>query len=68
MAKNITASAQGSDAPKVIAVGSVKDARENLGLAANYKATVNGEPQDDSYILDDYAFVTFAAAVKGGLE
>lgn len=34
--------------------------------AAGYVATVNGEPQDGSYSLSDFEFVSFAKAVKAG--
>lgn len=33
--------------------------------AANYTATVNGEPATDAFALSDYAFVALAPSVKG---
>lgn len=47
-------------------VSKVGDARSRLSLGADYKATVNGEPEGDSYELDDYDFLAFAPGVKGG--
>lgn len=38
---------------------------KNLMDAANYTATVNGEPESDDYELSDFEFVTLAPAVKG---
>lgn len=40
--------------------------RAQLELDDSYQATVNGEPEDDDYELQDYEFVAFAAKVKGG--
>lgn len=34
--------------------------------AAGYIATVNGEPQDGDYELNDFEFVSFAKPVKAG--
>lgn len=44
----------------------VKDLRKNLKLGTEYRATVNGEPEDDSYELSDHETVIFAPAMKGG--
>lgn len=66
MAKNITAQVLGG-APKVIEAGTVQDAMNALGLTGNYSATVNGDAADMDTELNDYEFVSFAPAVKGGL-
>lgn len=34
--------------------------------AQGYQAAVNGEPVDDTHVLSDYEFVTFAKPVKAG--
>lgn len=34
--------------------------------ASGYVATVNGEPQEGNYKLEDYEFVSFAKPVKAG--
>jgi len=43
-------------------VGELKT-KLNLG---NYTATINGEPAENDQDLEDYNFVVFSAAVKGG--
>jgi hypothetical protein len=65
MAKNITAQALGG-APKVIEADTVSDAFNQLGLSGNYTASVNGDTAEMSQELNDYEFVSFAQAVKGG--
>ena len=63
MAK-VTAQVLGGD-PKVLeGMGTVGDVKAKL-QATNHTATVNGEPVEDSYELDDYEFVSLAPAVKG---
>ncbi len=44
----------------------VGELKTQLGLT-NYTASVNGDPVDDAYQLEDYEFVTLAQAVKGGI-
>ncbi len=39
----------------------------NMVGASGYIATVNGEPQANSYQLKDYEFVSFAKPVKAGV-
>lgn len=65
MAKNITAQVLGGS-PKVIEAETVQDAFNALGLNGNYTATINGDAAEMSDGLDDYSFVSFAQAVKGG--
>lgn len=67
MAKNITAQALGGQA-KVIEADTVSDAFNQLGLSGNYTASINGEPASMSDSLEEYNFVTFAQAVKGGAK
>lgn len=45
-------------------VGTVGDVKSQYP-GANYTATVNGEPADDSYVLSDYEFITLTESVKG---
>lgn len=49
---------------KQMDIGTVGDVKRSLE-AENYTATVNGEPKEDSYHLEDYEFVSLAPAVKG---
>jgi len=66
MAKNITAQVAGGPRQDVDGCKTVGEIRNKLGLDKSYRATVNGEPEDDTYTLKDYEFVAFAPAVKGG--
>lgn len=45
--------------------GTVGEVKANLGLP-KYAASVNGVPQDDSYTLEDFEFVSLSEPVKGG--
>lgn len=65
MAQNITAQVLGGQ-PRVIEASTVKEAFDLLNLSGNYSASINGEPADLSDSLEDYNFVSFAPAVKGG--
>lgn len=65
MAQNITVQAVGGT-PKVIQANTVQEAFNALGLTGNYTATVNGEPASMEDTLNDFEFVSFAVAVKGG--
>ena len=65
-AKNITAQVIGGESVVLDKCATVEDAFEELGLEGSYTATVNGEPADMDQELDDYEFVTFSPAVKGG--
>ncbi len=47
-------------------VETVADLRKELKLERGYAVTVNGEPADEDQELNDYEFVSFAPAVKGG--
>ena len=63
MAK-VTAQAVGGTAKVLENMGTVADVKRELDLVS-YQATVNGEPADDDYELDDYEFVTLSPKVKG---
>lgn len=66
MAKNITAQALGGQA-KTMEASTVRDAFNQLGLSGNYTASINGNPASMDDDLNEYEFVTFAQAVKGGV-
>ena len=46
-------------------VETIAQLKAELGLA-DYKGSVNGDPQDDSFSLSSGDLVTFAESVKGG--
>ena len=48
-------------------IRTVRDAFNRLELAGNYTVSVNGDPANMDDILDEYSFVTFSPAVKGGV-
>lgn len=48
-------------------IRTVRDAFNKLELAGNYTVSVNGDPANMDDILDEYSFVTFSPAVKGGV-
>lgn len=50
---------------KQIEADTVADVKQQLNVP-NYTATVNGEPESDSYELEDYEFVALAQPVKAG--
>ncbi len=66
MAKQVTAQVIGGDPRLIKNVDDIKELRLKLDLGSDHSATVNGEPEDDSYELSDYEFVSFAPKVKGG--
>lgn len=66
MAK-ITAKVTGGKLVELEDVRTVREARKALNLGPEYTATVNGEPEDDGYEVEDFQFVAFAPAVKGGV-
>lgn len=65
MAQNVTAQVLGGQ-PRVIEAETVKEAFDTLNLSGNYTASINGEPASLDDELEDYNFVSFAPAVKGG--
>lgn len=66
MAKNVTGQVLGGTPKSGLAACKVKDVYAELRLSGSYTATVNGEPAEMSDDLEDYHFVSFAPAVKGG--
>lgn len=66
MAKNISVSVFGGAQKTALELNTVKDAYNALGLSGNYTATVNGDPADLNQELNDYEFVSFTQALKGG--
>lgn len=65
MASNIRGQVLGGQ-EKVLDANTVQDVYSALGLNGTYTATVNGEPAEMDTELNDYEFVSFAPAVKGG--
>jgi len=65
-ARNVTAQVLGGEPTVLEGVETVGDALSELGLEGNYTATVNGDPADMSQELEDYEFISFSSAVKGG--
>lgn len=43
----------------------VGELRSLMNLESTYGATVNGEPEESDYELEDYQMVTFAQQTKG---
>lgn len=48
-------------------VSTVREAYNRLGLDGRYTVSVNGDPANMDDSLDEYSFVTFSPAVKGGV-
>lgn len=46
-------------------VSTVADVRAQFGIGKNYRASVDGTPQEDSFQLRDGQYVSFSEAVKG---
>ena len=67
MAKNVTAQVLGGSAKVLNDVNTVQDVLDALELDGAYAASINGEPAQTDSALNDYEFVSFAPAVKGGL-
>jgi len=66
MAK-VAAKVVGGNIKEIEDVEKVREVRKELGLDKTYTATVNGEPEDDDFELEDDNYVVFAPAVKGGV-
>ena len=64
MAK-VTAQVLGGAVKVLEDVYTVNDVREEMGCE-NHTATVNGEPADGDYELEDFEFVSLSPSVKGG--
>lgn len=70
--KTITASVIGGDS-KMFSLSeaeTISELKRLMGVEKNYRASVNGDPipleEHDKYELNDYEFVSFSPAVKGG--
>ena len=66
MARHVTGQVLGGQPKAGIEADTVQDVYDALGLDGNFTATINGEPADMDDELDEYSFVSFSAAVKGG--
>lgn len=66
MANNIVAHAIGEDR-KVLDASTVGEVRQNLNIPAEFVATLNGTPAQDTATLRDRDYVTFSRPVKGGM-
>jgi hypothetical protein len=60
----VTVQVAGGD-PQQKEAETVADLMSSMNLEG-HTATVNGEPEDGSYELEDFEFVTFAKKVKAG--
>ncbi len=67
MAKNITGQALGGKQKVLENAETVLDVFKALELNGNYTASVNGDAASMEDELEDYSFVSFAQATKGGL-
>lgn len=65
MANNVIVQVVGGDKKVFDNLSTVADARKALGLSASYRASVQGEPQDDEAQLRAGDYVSFSEAVKG---
>jgi hypothetical protein len=66
MAKNVTGQVLGGQAKANLEGETVRDIYTALGLSGSYTPSINGEPAEMDETIDDYVFVSFAPAVKGG--
>lgn len=64
-AQNIIVQVIGGQKKVMESGDNVADARTYLGLSAAYKASLNGEPVNDSTKLRSGDYVSFSEAVKG---
>jgi len=66
MANKVTAQVLGGQVKVLDNVETIQDVIEVLKLSGAYAASINGEPVTNDAELNDYEFVSFAPAVKGG--
>lgn len=66
MAAQVQVQVTGGPIKLVKNVDTVQELREKLELGKDYTATVKGEPADDDQDLEEFDFVGFAQAVRGG--
>jgi len=66
MAKELTVQVSGGERMGGKTAETVAELKRGLDASvANYQATVNGEPVEDTHVLSDFAFVALTAKVKG---
>lgn len=65
MAQNVIAQVVGGQKKLLDVASNVANARQQLGLSASYKASINGEPAGEDDTLSDKDYVSFSEAVKG---
>lgn len=67
MAKNVIAQALGGQKKVLDEVYTVADVRRNLGLGANFRASIDGTSAEDRDSVRDGNYVSFSEAVKGAV-
>lgn len=68
MAKNVVSQVLGGAKRVLDDVFTVRDVRGQLGLGANYRASVDGSPAEDGAAVRDGNYVSFSEAVKGAVK
>jgi sulfur carrier protein ThiS len=68
MANKVTAQVLGGQVKVLDQVETVQDVLDILELSGSYTASINGEPASNDAELNDYEFVSFSPAVKGGAK
>lgn len=63
---NVAVKVLGRDRQFASGVTTVADLKQQVGVNANYTASVNGSPVENDFTLSDDVFVTLAPPVKGG--
>lgn len=66
MANNIIVQIAGGKKEVYDGLNTIADVRAKLNLTSTYAAALNGDPANDSSLLEDGDMVTLAQAVKGG--
>lgn len=66
MANNVQAQVMGRSIVRNLEGRKVQSILDQMDVASNMTAMVNGETADMSTVLSDYDFVTFSKAVDGG--
>ena len=62
MAKNVISQVLGGQKKVLDDVFTVSDVRRNLGLGANYRASIDGTPAEDRDSVRDGNYVSFSEA------
>lgn len=66
MANNVSTVLLGGSPRIANDVSTVQELADKLSIESGLQVTINGKAADYSTALDDYAFVSFGAKVKGG--